>query len=51
MTRRQIAAHLRVAPSTVDRWRKDGMPFVRRASTVRFDRAAVDRWLSDASNR
>ena len=48
MTRQQIADHLDVNTSTIDRWRKtEGMPHVKRAGTVRFDRRLVDAWLSE----
>jgi excisionase family DNA binding protein len=44
--RKELAALLKVSPQTVDRMRKDGMPFMRLGKrTVRFQTGLVMAWL------
>ena len=45
-----IAAMLVVHPKTVERWRRlEGLPCLKVRGTVRYDVAAVIRWLSEKS--
>ena len=47
VTEQQLAALTQVSPKTYANWRsrREGPPFVRFGSTVRYSRAAVSAWL------
>jgi len=45
LTLGEVARHLRVSARTVQRWRERGLPGVAVGGVVRFDVAAVDRWM------
>jgi len=49
MTTDEVAEHFRVNPSTVRRWRLDGVGprFVKVGSVYRYPRAIIDEWVSD----
>lgn len=33
--------------STIDRWRREGMPFFKVGRNVRFDEIAVQKWIEE----
>lgn len=48
MTKQELADHLKVDVSTIDRWRKKGMPWQRHGfKAVVFDLHAVEAWLGN----
>lgn len=49
MTTNEVAEHFRVNPSTVRRWRLDGVGprFVKIGSVYRYPRALIDTWVTD----
>ena len=46
-----VARHFGVTPRTVDRWRKAGMPWMRRYpnSPVKFKLSEVERWYREGA--
>ena len=49
MTTEEVAEHFRVNPSTVRRWRLDGVGprFVKIGSVYRYPRGLIDVWVSE----
>lgn len=49
MTTEEVADHFRVNPSTVRRWRLDGVGprFVKIGSVYRYPRALIDSWVTE----
>jgi excisionase family DNA binding protein len=47
MTKKEIAEYLRCDVSKINRFMKNGMPFVHFGDTPRFYRADVDKWLRE----
>ena len=45
MTLNELAEKLKISRSTIDRWRKEGMPFVKIGRGVRFVEDDVFRWI------
>jgi len=38
---------LKISRSTVDRWRKDGLPYIKTERLIRFNRKEVEKWLKE----
>jgi excisionase family DNA binding protein len=36
----------KVSRATVDRWRKEGLPFIKQGRLVRFDREKAEAWFN-----
>lgn len=47
LTLKELADKLKISRSTIDRWRKEGMPFVKIGRGVRFDEVAVMTWIDN----
>ena len=47
LTREQLAKLLQVTEKTVDRLRKEGMPFFKVGANIRFDKEEVLKWLRE----
>lgn len=47
VTSREIEATYKISRTTVDRWRKEGMPYVKVGRGVRFDLEAVNKWIAE----
>jgi len=45
LTTKQAAAYLQVSLSTLERFKRSGLPFTKVAMTCRFDRLALDTWM------
>ena len=45
LSKREVAKYLNVSEQTVDRLRKDGLPFIMVRGQVRFDREVTDDWF------
>ena len=43
----ELCDWLKITRKTSERWRKDGMPFIKVGRTVRFDKAEVLEWLKN----
>lgn len=46
-TREQLAKFLQVTERTIDRLRKEGMPFFKIGTNIRFEKEAVLKWLKE----
>ena len=51
LTREEIAKELGCSVITIDRWRKDGMPCIKKGNYVRFEKEAVIDWLKNTDNK
>ena len=47
LTREQLAKILQVTEKTIDRLRKEGMPFFKVGANIRFEKEAVLKWLKE----
>lgn len=47
VTSREIEEIYKISRTTVDRWRKEGMPYIKVGRGVRFDSEAVKKWIAD----
>lgn len=46
LSKKQLADHLQVSEVTIDRWRKQGMPWTKAGvKLIRFDLEQVNDWL------
>jgi excisionase family DNA binding protein len=45
LTKRELAARLKVSLQTVNKWQTEGMPFIKRGKPIRFDYQDVREWL------
>lgn len=43
----EVCKWLKVSRSTVDRWRKEGLPFTKKTRLIRFDKEEVVKWLKE----
>ena len=41
----ELARSLKISRSTIDRWRKEGMPFYKIGNGVRFIESEVSEWI------
>lgn len=46
LTQEELMDRLKIARATLYRWRKEGLPEVRIGRTIRFDLAAVTKWVA-----
>lgn len=46
-TKKEIAQFLKVSESTVDRWRKEGLPCIKVQRKVLFKKEEVEKWLKE----
>lgn len=47
LTKKELAQLLKVHESTVDRWRREGLPYIKVSRKVLFDEAQVKEWLKE----
>lgn len=45
MTVEEVCKWLKIGKTTVERWRKKGMPFIKVDKLVRFNKDEVEQWL------
>ena len=45
LTVNELAEKLRISRSTIDAWRKEGLPFTKMGRSIRFDEDEVMRWI------
>ncbi|HAG12056.1 MAG TPA: DNA-binding protein [Desulfotomaculum sp.] len=45
LTQKELCKLLKISPTTVWRWRNEGMPFLKHGNSVRFDQNKVQQWL------
>lgn len=46
MNKKQTCKYLQVSNNTLDSWIKKGLPFIKINGSNRFDRVAIDQWLT-----
>lgn len=46
MNKKQSCNYLQVSNNTLDAWIKQGLPVIRISNSVRFDKVAIDKWLT-----
>jgi excisionase family DNA binding protein len=51
LTEKEFCQWLRISRSTALRWRRDGMPYIGRGRSIRYNKAEVKGWLSKQSQR
>ena len=45
LTTEELMAKYKLSRATIDRWRKEGMPFSKIGRAVRFDEDKVQEWI------
>jgi excisionase family DNA binding protein len=45
LTLRQLCDKLQLSRATIDRWRKEGLPFTKIGKSLRFDEEKVAEWI------
>jgi len=50
LTKQELSNTLKVHWTTIDRWRKQGLPFIKVNRKVLFDEEAVKQWLMKNEN-
>lgn len=45
LTVNELCAWLKISKSTVDRWKKAGLPYFKHDKLIRFDKQKVQEWL------
>jgi excisionase family DNA binding protein len=43
----ELCKWLKITRKTTERWRKEGMPFVKIKGSVRFERKAIEQWIEE----
>jgi predicted DNA-binding transcriptional regulator AlpA len=53
LTEDETTAYLGIVPNTLAKWRTrgEGPPFVRVGRLIRYDRAAIDRWVASQTRQ
>ena len=47
LTSRDLEMKYKVGRATIDKWKKEGMPYIKKERVVRFEEEKVDKWLRD----
>ena len=47
ITIKELQEKYSISRSTIDRWRREGMPSIKVGRGVRFDEETVDKWISE----
>lgn len=47
LTVSELCKLLKISRTTADRWRKEGMPFIKHSKSVRFNNVEVLKWLKE----
>jgi len=47
ITVQELVDYLKISRTTIDRWRKEGMPFQKVSRGVRFEREVVLKWIKE----
>ena len=46
LTSKDLEKKYQISRSTVDNWKKEGLPYIKIGRSVRFDETEVDKWIS-----
>lgn len=49
LSKDEVCEWLNISRATLDRWRTQGLPFIKAGKTVRFDQSQVQKWLDENS--
>lgn len=49
MNKKQTCNYLQISNNTLDSWIREGLPFIKINGSNRFDRVAVDKWLTNVA--
>ena len=47
LTSKDLEKKYQISRSTVDNWKKEGLPFIKIGRSVRFDEREVERWINE----
>ena len=51
ITEKELCEWLKITSVTAWRWRKDGMPYVGKSKSIRYNKENVERWLEGRSKK
>ena len=46
LTSKDLEKKYQISRSTVDNWKKEGLPFIKIGRSVRFDEKEVEKWIN-----
>ena len=47
LTSKDLEKKYQISRSTVDNWKKEGLPFIKIGRSVRFDEKDVEKWINE----
>ena len=47
LTSKDLERKYQISRSTVDNWKKEGLPFIKIGRSVRFDEKEVEKWINE----
>ena len=50
MTTQELMDYLKISRTTIDRWRKEGMPYLSLSKAIRFEREEVLKWIKESKS-
>lgn len=51
LTEKELCEWLKITTVTAWRWRKEGMPYLGKRKSIRYDRKAVEQWLKNRDKK
>jgi excisionase family DNA binding protein len=45
LTLKELSEKIKMSRSTIDKWRGEGLPFIKMGRSIRFDEDAVMEWI------
>ncbi|AFM40978.1 DNA-binding protein, excisionase family [Desulfosporosinus acidiphilus SJ4] len=50
LTKEEVCEWLNISRATLDRWRNQGLPYLKTGKLVRFNRGKVQEWLNQQTH-
>lgn len=51
ITERELCEWLNISTTTAWRWRKEGLPYIGRKKSIRYNKKEVEKWLKQRENK
>ena len=51
LTSRDLESKYKVGRTTIDKWKKEGMPFVKKGRVISFEESIVDKWIKENQDK